>query len=233
MALKGNLPIEIPLEIGDISADWFTIMLREQDLLPTSTSVAGISSVEIGAGKGFVALLYRCTLTYDTDDATKDGAPKTVVIKLPNRDASVAVGGSAEAVDAVAVEVPLYSQLLPRVSNIFPRPECYFAAARKGRAVLVLEDMDTYNHDGDREQSSSSSPTPVYTHYNAYVGDQTRSLGKNEARAMVVLAASVHAQSWGFKLSPDERAMLVASIIASSNHTTVGRLAITCLFSGS
>ena len=188
-ALDGDLPCEIPSKISDCDEEWFTTMLRAQELLGAANSVSAAKHEEIGAGKGFVALTFRCQLTYVTYDDAASKAPSSVIIKLPNMVASVSAS-KADAVKAVAVEVPFYTQLLPRISNMFERPDCYFAAARKGKAILVLEDMCS---------------SPGAQEYKLYVGDQIQSLDLNEARAMVKCAAAVHAQSWNFVLTAEEK----------------------------
>jgi hypothetical protein len=72
----------IPRRFEDITPAWLTSMFRESGLL-SAADVRSIAVEPIGVGVGFLGQLARLRVTYDR---LENGAPPTIVAKLPTLD---------------------------------------------------------------------------------------------------------------------------------------------------
>src|SRR5262245_11570306 len=76
--------VTLPRTIVEVTPSWLTAALRAGGSL-TRASVAGITVQTIGQEVGFLDGLARLHLAYDEPE---DGAPPSVIVKLPSGDAT-------------------------------------------------------------------------------------------------------------------------------------------------
>jgi hypothetical protein len=157
----------IPVAIDDIDTAWLTAALRSsrRDAGPP---VERFSVQTIGIGVGLMGLLYRLTIEYRGD---ADGAPPTVIVKLPVLiDATRQV---AAAYRFYEKEVAFYRRLAPQ-SGV-RTPQIYLAAHDPvtDNFVLVMEDIG---------------------HLRA--ADQVAGCPHDDATAAMVALARLHASFW-------------------------------------
>ena len=69
--------IGVPVEVDDLSPEWLSAALGD------GVVVSGVESTRIGEGVGFIGQIHRLALTYDE---RPDGAPDTVIAKMPTSD---------------------------------------------------------------------------------------------------------------------------------------------------
>src|SRR5262245_42564238 len=79
MSQRKVLHMNHPQTIEEISAPWMTDVLRGAGILRRAT-VRAVDVHAIGQGVGFLSGRARVTLTYDQ---AEEGAPATVVVKMP------------------------------------------------------------------------------------------------------------------------------------------------------
>src|SRR6516165_6193409 len=104
-----------PRTIEEISAQWMTEVLRDADILRRA-AVRAVDVRPIGQGVGFLSGRARVTLTYDQPE---DGAPTSVVVKLP---ASIKEGMDfAESTHAYEREIRFYREVAPCTTIRVPR----------------------------------------------------------------------------------------------------------------
>jgi hypothetical protein len=104
-----------PKTIEEISAPWLTEVLRGADVLRQS-AVLAVDVRAVGHGVGFLSNRARVTLTYDR---AEEGAPATVVIKMP---AIVKEGADfAESTHVYEREIRFYREVAPHTPIRVPR----------------------------------------------------------------------------------------------------------------
>jgi hypothetical protein len=125
----------IPIGPAEMTASWFTEVLRDAHAIHTS-SVTTVDLEPVGVGIGIMGALTRATLTYDEAEA---GAPRAVIVKLispyeANRAQGVALG-------VYEAEVRFYNELASRASVHVPC--CYLAEFDHATSdfVIVMEDL--------------------------------------------------------------------------------------------
>jgi hypothetical protein len=170
----------IPVAIDDIDAAWLTAALRSSKL-DAGSPIERFSVQTIGIGVGLMGLLYRLTIEYRGD---ADGAPATVIVKLPVLiDATRQV---AAAYRFYEKEVAFYRWLAPQSG--LRTPHIYLAAHDPvtDNFVLVMEDIG---------------------HLRA--ADQVAGCRPDDAAAAMVALARHHASFWNDpRLTGDDLAWL-------------------------
>ncbi|MEO7666721.1 MAG: oxidoreductase family protein [Dehalococcoidia bacterium] len=105
------------------------------------SSVVSADIETIGAGRGFAGQVARVRLAYDRDTTT---APATLVAKLPSeREPTRDLAGRFGLYER---EVQFYLELAARAG--IRAPHIYYATAKSGASVLLLEDV-TNGREGD------------------------------------------------------------------------------------
>jgi hypothetical protein len=74
----------IPTELDELTPEWLTQVLREEGSVRHAT-VISVEREVLGEGRGFTGRVVRLRLGYD---AAEDGAPHSLVAKLPAADAA-------------------------------------------------------------------------------------------------------------------------------------------------
>ncbi len=166
---RGNKLSNFPVQPEELSAEWFTSMLRDAHKLSATNSVNAFDVSYIGAGVGLLGMVIRVQLSY----ASGEGAgPASVVIKfahpVPENRAIAANLNMYER------EVLFFNDIAKQVAT--PQPECYFAAMNYdlGSNVVVLEDLG---------------------HYRA--GDQVAGASVAEVKMVIDSIVPLHAKYWG------------------------------------
>ena len=158
--------------IGELSAAWFTDLLRRSGDLDADTAVVGVDMETIGEGASMMSELARAHLTYDGVTA----APDSLIVKVPTTDEHrlfIAVNTKF-----YEREVRFYRELAAHVPVAVPR--CLFADIDPATSqfLLVLEDV------GHLRQV-----------------DQVEGCGWDDAVTAVQAIADFHAPNWGKDLS--------------------------------
>jgi Ecdysteroid kinase-like family len=158
--------------IADLSAEWFTDLLRRTGDLDAGTAVRSVDLETIGEGASMMSELARAHLTYDA----VTGAPDTLIVKVPTSDEHrlfIAVNTKF-----YEREVRFYRDLAADVPVAVPR--CLFAEIDPATSgfLLVLEDV------GHLRQV-----------------DQVEGCGWDDAVTAVQALADFHAPNWGKDLS--------------------------------
>lgn len=158
--------------VDQLTPEWFTELLRRNDVLDATQSVVTATLAPFGEGESMMSSLYRASLTYG------DGAegPGSLVVKLasPNDEQRFV----ASMFKFYAREIRFYRELQSRARITAPR--CYIAEMHENETdfVLVL-DLAT----GRRQV------------------DQLTGVGFDDAVIAVETLADLHASFWGQDLS--------------------------------
>jgi hypothetical protein len=156
-----------PKTIEDISAPWMSDVLRGAGVLRRAT-VRAVDVRAIGEGVGFLSGRARVAASYDRPE---EGAPATVVVKLP---ASVKEGADfAESMRAYEREIRFYREVAPRTPIRVPRMFATIMEPADNVFVLVMEDLKGLT-----------------------VGDQVTGMNRAEVLAAVQTIAPLHALWW-------------------------------------
>jgi aminoglycoside/choline kinase family phosphotransferase len=156
-----------PRTIEEVSAPWVTEVLRHAGVLRQS-AVRAVDVRAVGQGVGFLSNRARATLTYDR---TEEGAPATVVIKMP----AVAKEGAefAESTHVYEREIRFYREVAPLTSIRVPRMYAAIMDPDDGIFILILEDLKALT-----------------------AGDQVVGLSRAQALACASTIAPLHAVWW-------------------------------------
>ncbi len=159
--------LAIPRTIAEITPSWLTGALRTGGC-PSQANIVAIAVQTIGQEVGFLDGLARLHLTYDHVEA---GAPASVVVKVPSREAAYRRIG--DRYHAYEREIRFYAEVAPRSPIRLPR--ClYRGMDRTAEAyLLVLEDLGALA-----------------------AGDQVRGLTPAQAQAAVETIGRLHARWW-------------------------------------
>jgi aminoglycoside phosphotransferase (APT) family kinase protein len=156
-----------PKTIEDISAPWMTEVLRGAGILRGAT-VRAVEVHAIGQGIGFLSGRARVTLRYDQ---TEEGAPATVVVKLPS---SIKAGDDfAESTHAYEREIRFYREVAPRTPIRVPRMFATIMEPTEHVFILVMEDLKGLT-----------------------AGDQVSGMSRAQVLAAVQTVAPLHALWW-------------------------------------
>src|SRR5262249_31819399 len=159
--------VKHPKTVEDISAPWMTEVLRGAGMLRRAT-VRAVDVHAIGQGVGFLSGRARVTLTYDQ---AEEGAPATVVVKLP---ASIQAGMDfAESTHAYEREIRFYREVAPCSPIRVPRMFATIMEPADNAFILVMEDLKAL--------------TP---------GDQVCGMTRTQVLAAVQTIAPLHALWW-------------------------------------
>ncbi|MEX2227040.1 MAG: phosphotransferase [Dehalococcoidia bacterium] len=127
--------LSIPRSPQEISPEWLTAALRDNDVI-REANVVSVASESIGAGAGFLGQLARITVTYDRDEA---GAPTAMVAKLPALDPGGR--GVANLFRFYEREIRFYEDIAADVNMSVPK-RYYSAMDVEGdEYLLLIEDM--------------------------------------------------------------------------------------------
>lgn len=128
-------PTFVPDDADELTPAWLTDALHESGVL-TDTTVESAQAEQINIGQGFAGRVFRLAVTYD---GASDGAPSTLIAKLPASDPR-----ARTVLDDLGVyrnEIAFYDDLASDAGVRTPRR--YFAAQDRAarRYVLLLEDL--------------------------------------------------------------------------------------------
>jgi hypothetical protein len=124
-----------PKTIEEITAPWLTEVLRGAGMLRKG-SVRAVKVQAIGQGVGFLSGRARVTLSYDQ---AEDGAPDTLVVKLPS---CIKEGMDfAESTHAYEREIRFYREVAPRTPIRVPQMFATIVEPAQGAFILVMEDL--------------------------------------------------------------------------------------------
>jgi aminoglycoside phosphotransferase (APT) family kinase protein len=156
-----------PKTIEDISARWMNDVLRGAFVLRWAT-VRAVDVRAIGQGVGFLSGRARVTIRYDQPE---EGAPASVVVKLP---ASVKAGADfAKSTRAYEREIRFYREVAPLTPIRVPRMFATIMEPASDAFVLVMEDLKGLT-----------------------VGDQVAGMSRDQVLAAVETVAPLHARWW-------------------------------------
>jgi aminoglycoside phosphotransferase (APT) family kinase protein len=156
-----------PKTIEDISALWMTEVLRSAGILRRAR-VRAVDVHAIGQGVGFLSGRARVTIRYDQ---VEEGAPASVVVKLP---ASSKEGADfAESTHAYEREIRFYREVAPRTPIRVPRMFATIMEPADNVFILVMEDLKGLT-----------------------VGDQVIGMSRGEVLDAVQTIAPLHALWW-------------------------------------
>jgi aminoglycoside phosphotransferase (APT) family kinase protein len=128
--------------IEELTPEWFTSTLREGGTIPPDARVTSVSSELLGIGQ--VGLVVRSELEYD---GAVNGAPLSVVVKLPSAEA-----GSRQLAVAMGLyesEVRFYKEIAPLAGIAVPRDHWAEIEPDTGRVTLVIDDLTGRAEPGD------------------------------------------------------------------------------------
>lgn len=156
-----------PKTIEDIRAPWVADVLRDAGVLRRAT-IRAVDVHAIGQGIGFLSGRARVTISYDQ---AEEGAPATVVVKLP---ASVKEGEAfAESTHAYEREIRFYREVAPRTPIRVPRMFATIMEPADNIFILVMEDLKGLT-----------------------AGDQVTGMSRAQVLAAVRTIAPLHALWW-------------------------------------
>src|SRR5262245_22478319 len=156
-----------PKTTEDISALWMTDVLRGAGILRRAT-VRAVEVHTIGQGVGFLSGRARVTIGYDQ---AEEGAPATVVVKLP---ASIKEGNDfAESTHAYEREIRFYREVAPCTPIRVPRIFATIMEPADNAFILVMEDLKGLT-----------------------AGDQVIGMSRAQVLAAVQTIAPLHALWW-------------------------------------
>jgi hypothetical protein len=156
-----------PKSIDDISAPWMTDVLHGAGVLKKAT-VREVEVHAIGQGVGFLSGRARVIISYDQ---VEDGAPASVVVKLP---ASLKESVDfAESTHAYEREIRFYREVAPCTPIRVPRMFATFLEPADDVFILVMEDLKGLT-----------------------AGDQVAGMNRAHVRAAVQTIVPLHAHWW-------------------------------------
>jgi hypothetical protein len=158
-----------PIQPEQLSAAWFTEVLRASGGLAATNSVESFEVSYIGDGVGLLGMVIRVKLTYGRAEGA---GPASVVIKFAHPVAeNRAIAANLNMYER---EVTFFNDIAPHID--VPKPVCYFAAMDydTGSNIVVLEDLAAYR-----------------------AGDQVKGITVAEAKMVIDAIAPLHAPYWG------------------------------------
>lgn len=156
-----------PKTIEEIRTDWMSDVLQGAGVLKR-TKVHSVDVQAIGQGVGFLSGRARVTLTYDQ---AEDGAPASVIVKLPATNH--ASSEFAESTHAYEREIRFYREVAPRTPIRVPRMFATIMEPADGVFILIMEDLKGLT-----------------------VGDQVAGMSRAQVLAAARTVAPLHALWW-------------------------------------
>ena len=158
------MTVAVPTDLDHLTPQWLASAMHEGGL--AGAEISNVAAQRIGEGVGFIGELYRLDLTYSS---APDGAPSSVIAKLPTNEPGGRMLGSA--LRLYEKESGFYRHLVDDCP--VPTPRCFYNGAEleSGNWCLLLEDLDLH--------------TP---------GDQLRPRNRDEMLTELSLLASIHAR---------------------------------------
>jgi len=126
--------VEVPVEAEDLTPEWLSGALAEGGL--PGAAVADVSATRIGEGVGFIGQIHRLELTFDS---RPDGAPDSVIAKMPTSDPGGRMIGTM--MRLYEKESGFYRELVDDCPLTVPRCFHNAAAPEEGNWCLLLEDL--------------------------------------------------------------------------------------------
>jgi len=123
--------ISIPASINDLTAEWFSSILR---LARNTNTVQSVDLQRLGESDSLSGYVYRANLSYTNN--TKDN-PKSLIVKLP-RPRNLRTSSLQQAYER---EVRFYQKLAPTININVPKLIYSDIENETGDYVLVLEDF--------------------------------------------------------------------------------------------
>jgi len=127
---------DIPTDLDELTPEWVTRVLRENGSL-RNAAVNRVESEVLGPGRGFTGRVARLRLGYDS---AENGAPRSLIAKLPADDAGVRT--QLNALGLYARESGFYTEIAAVPGLPVPRPFCVRFDPNTGTGLLLLEDLD-------------------------------------------------------------------------------------------
>jgi len=160
---------EFPIQPEQLTAEWFTTMLRGAGVIGDSERV---ESFEAGllTDIGLLGMVLRAELTYSA--GTSSDAPPSVVMKFAHpvpENRAIATN-----LNMYEREVRFFNEIAEHVD--VPHPSCYFAGMdyETSSNIVVLEDLREYR-----------------------AGDQVAGVSVDEAKMVIDAIVPLHARYWG------------------------------------
>ncbi|MHB8693730.1 MAG: phosphotransferase [Solirubrobacteraceae bacterium] len=127
----------------DLTADWFTAVLRAGGTLADDAAVTSARSELIGTGQ--VGMVVRSELSYDRPPGSD--APASVVVKLASEEPSSRQVGMV--MGLYESEIRFYKEIAPLTGIALPRFHWGDVEPETGRVTLVLDDLTASAAAGD------------------------------------------------------------------------------------
>ena len=127
--------LPIPNALHDINPSWLTDALG-RSMTARAFSVVSYSAETIGAGKGFMASLFRLNLTYDGEHP---GLPSTLILKLPSNDPKLRA--LSDKLRQSEREVMFYQEIQAHDHLRIPGAYHSDMDPETGDTILLLEDV--------------------------------------------------------------------------------------------
>ena len=138
----GAATVPIADTIADLTAEWFTEVLRQAGTIAAHRRVTAVRTDPIGTGQ--VGLVVRAVLEYHHPG---HGAPPSLVVKLPSADPGSRQMGVA--MGLYEAEVRFYQEIAGRLGPSVPRMHWGEVDLPAGRFTLVLDDLTRTSQVGD------------------------------------------------------------------------------------
>jgi hypothetical protein len=130
------MPLPLPRNAAEISAAWLNEVLAES-LEFGGAKIDAVQSTVIGEGIGYLSSVARVKLLYDKSDVIKQGAPRTVIVKIePQNEMFRRLG---QEFNAFQREIRFYRQVAPQVNVRLPK--VYYTLAEPPNFAIVMEDL--------------------------------------------------------------------------------------------
>jgi aminoglycoside phosphotransferase (APT) family kinase protein len=126
---------DVPSSIDGVAPPWLTAVLRSDDTIDDTATVAAVSAERIAEDTGFSASLYRLHLT------GSGGVPPTLIVKLP---AQSEARGAMEMLGGYQRELSFYQEIAGHAP--VGTPHVYAARMIGSDFVLLLEDLGDWEN---------------------------------------------------------------------------------------
>jgi len=159
-----------PIQPEQLSAEWFTTVLRDAGAIEAKDEVDSFDVSFIGDGIGLLGMVVRVDLAYAGQ--VGPSALKSVVLNFSHPVAeNRAIAANLNMYER---EVRFFNEIASEVD--VPKPGCYFAGMDydSGSNVVVLEDLHQYR-----------------------AGDQVAGVTIDEAKMVIDAIVPLHARYWG------------------------------------
>ncbi len=207
----------IPDHLDDLTTDWLTTALRAGERIDTATRVVSMSVEPLGDGAGFAGSLGRLTISYEGG-----GGPTSIVAKFPT---SVRENrASSELLGLYEREIMVYRELLgdlpvPTAGLAYAHIEADPKAERQIANLAKVEHLPLWLLrilGRIMLHSPAAKPKPSVLLVDdlapATVGNQVEGCHRQDAEAVVEVAAALHAATRGPLAPPTTHWLLPGDI---------------------